>query len=90
MKLLMKMGFKKGEGLGRTGGGVTQALETKLRPKGAGVGVIKEQSEVNIRQGKRIKKMHMEEVRFARLPCPAAQPPSRSSTNSPDRGGVGV
>ena len=46
MKLLMKMGFKKGEGLGRTGGGVTQALETKLRPKGAGVGVIKEQSEV--------------------------------------------
>jgi len=58
MKLLMKMGFKKGEGLGKTGGGVTQALTTKLRPKGVGVGIIQEQSQINIDQGKRIKRMH--------------------------------
>ena len=57
-------------------------LQSGIGASVAWVGVIKEQSEVNIRQGKRIKKMHMEEVRFARLPCPAAQPPSRSSTNS--------
>ena len=61
MKLLMKMGFKKGEGLGKSGKGITQALETKLRPKGAGIGIISEQTAVNKEQGKRIKNLHREE-----------------------------
>jgi tuftelin-interacting protein 11 len=37
-KLLAKMGYRPGEGLGRRGTGMAEALQTKLRPKGMGMG----------------------------------------------------
>ena len=37
-KLLAKMGWRKGEGIGRGGGGIAKPIETHLRPKGMGLG----------------------------------------------------
>lgn len=37
-KLLAKMGYKPGQGLGRGGAGITKPVEQKLRPKGMGMG----------------------------------------------------
>jgi tuftelin-interacting protein 11 len=38
LKLLMKSGFKPGQGLGKEGEGIANPIDVKLRPKGKGIG----------------------------------------------------
>ncbi|KAI5809032.1 GC-rich sequence DNA-binding factor-like protein-domain-containing protein [Peziza echinospora] len=44
-RMMAKMGYVPGQGLGVTGQGILAPIEVKLRPQGAGVGAIKEKTE---------------------------------------------
>ena len=52
-KMMAKMGYKEGEGLGKAGEGILNPIEVKLRPQGVGVGVVREKTEQAKAEAKR-------------------------------------
>ncbi|KAI9664701.1 MAG: hypothetical protein M1821_006149 [Bathelium mastoideum] len=52
-RMMHKMGYQPGQGLGAEGEGIVEPIEVKLRPQGAGLGTIKEKTEQSKKEAKR-------------------------------------
>ncbi|RKF74781.1 G-patch domain-containing protein [Golovinomyces cichoracearum] len=52
-RMMAKMGYKQGEGLGKEGKGRSSVIEVTLRPQGVGLGAIKEKSKQEIEEEER-------------------------------------
>ncbi|OAA57998.1 spindle pole body component [Niveomyces insectorum RCEF 264] len=61
-RMMAKMGYVPGQGLGREGQGRNIIIEANLRPQGAGLGVVKEKSEKERQEEKRQARLRGEVV----------------------------
>lgn len=90
-RMMAKMGYKKGHGLGKSGEGMLSPVEVKIRPQNAGLGAVKEKTEQakqeERRQAERRGEQYedsSEEERKARLKRQAApKSASASGTSTP-------
>lgn len=59
-RMMAKMGYKEGDGLGKEGQGRSGVIEVTLRPQGVGLGAVKEKSKQEIEEEKRQAKLRGE------------------------------
>ncbi|KAF8856856.1 putative G-patch domain-containing protein [Acephala macrosclerotiorum] len=59
-RMMAKMGYKEGQGLGKDGTGRAGVIEVTLRPQGVGLGAVKEKSKQEIEEEKRQAKIRGE------------------------------
>lgn len=61
-RMMAKMGYQPGQGLGKTGEGILNPIEVKLRPQGAGVGAVREMTPAARAEAKRARRLRGEVV----------------------------
>ncbi|KAI0161596.1 TFP11-domain-containing protein [Xylariaceae sp. FL1272] len=61
-RMMAKMGYVEGQGLGAEGTGRASIIEATLRPQGVGLGAVKEKSEQEAKEQKRQARMRGEDV----------------------------
>lgn len=90
-RMMAKMGYKEGHGLGTTGQGIINPIEAQARPTGAGLGAVREKTKQardeerreKVRKGETIEDSSDEEKRRRRKKKEERKTESRSGTGTP-------
>ncbi|KAJ5089423.1 hypothetical protein N7532_008107 [Penicillium argentinense] len=90
-RMMAKMGYKEGQGLGSSGQGIVKPIEAQARPTGAGLGAVREKTKQTrdeekreaARRGETIEDSSDEEKRQRRKKKTERKTESRSGTGTP-------